>query len=1182
MANEKMKKAVAMTLAMAMCWSTLSVQAFAAEVNEQAANSGAAESAIVASVNGDTTVTGAGTAESPKLTVTVTTEKDGSTTTTTTTSEWNGQTPLPKEESVPSEGEGAGESQTPSDDQKSEATTTTTVTGSETKVETETVDSKDRVTKETGHVEGSETTQTETTKTEVKKDQVIDEKVDKGNSSKETVGETSDYQWEDDKDQDENNWDEGDTAFGEWTSVTENVTEGAGKDGWKTTTEETDPVTSGVKIPDPLDDKDVVLNLTPGTANGPTTVEKEETVTTETILLENSSMFDLELMEKLKDAGGKIETKDGDKTIVKEAIYGKNGAVIGYTVTTITTTTTPGTTGEVQTTETREAETGYETKTSAPEIPETWADELKTVGKVTETTDGEKVTKTATSEKGVKVEMTKAPIYKTNDAGIPEVDAEGNKIIIGYTITKKTTTPGGGTVTSKATGETTTENAPTETRFELPAKPAESKKTENGVTTKVVVEDVYDGDKHVGYKTITTKTKNGKVIYTGAETIYGTTTTVNKTTVTDPTTKKVTTDTTTVTTEVTTIYGYTQTSDVNVTQTQTTTGIKTTEVTETEAYQLVETDEGTFFLYKGQMYAVLATGDHGDVTVTSLKPNVNVYEPGTTDGTVNSATDMRNPENFTTDKELKDGYDFQYVGYGLETAITVNQNHETNPTNTLAHQFKLVDEEGNEFYVLCADLGINAVRGESYNMVNVNSANYYQRDGAAAKIEAIALSGFWGTDSGIGSLQNVKALLKQYNDTLPQESQLTEDEINALTPGQALTATQAAIWYYGNSNASKNMHDSAVTGKVYTGGSSQTKASREEARAVNALYQVLIGLDPESVENNTTTLITEQNFAQKAAIIIKDKTDAYVNNDTDTDNDQYNTDIQFTLAVTPGANDTLIVQVIQNGEVVATKRLAGDDSTTNYGTIQAEKGVYTIPGIRLTENVEITLNLDGVQQLNQGVYLYSAAVYSTSQTFVGVASGEREVNLNVNMSFEVEEPTASQQVTKDKTTKTTTEKETETRTGSRVDTREGITEKTDTTTTTTGTKTTVVYADVTVTEVTNTETNREWTEDWEETFTYPSNNKPDPIIPDNTPTDPVDPVIPDEPTPETPVDPEIPEEPTPETPVEPEAPVEIPEEVPLADVPQTGDISALWYGLTLLSGGGLLGLLTGRKGKEEQ
>ena len=132
---------------------------------------------------------------------------------------------------------------------------------------------------------------------------------------------------------------------------------------------------------------------------------------------------------------------------------------------------------------------------------------------------------------------------------------------------------------------------------------------------------------------------------------------------------------------------------------------------------------------------------------------------------------------------------------------------------------------------------------------------------------------------------------------------------------------------------------------------------------------------------------------------------------------------------------------------------------------------------------------------------------------------------------------------------------------------------------TTGTKTTVVYADVTVTEVTETETNREWTEDWEETFTYPSNNKPEVIIPENTPTDPVDPVdpvIPDEPTPETPVDPEIPEEPVPE------APVDIPDETPLADVPKTGDISALWYGLTLLSGGGLVGLLTGRKGKEEQ
>lgn len=95
------------------------------------------------------------------------------------------------------------------------------------------------------------------------------------------------------------------------------------------------------------------------------------------------------------------------------------------------------------------------------------------------------------------------------------------------------------------------------------------------------------------------------------------------------------------------------------------------------------------------------------------------------------------------------------------------------------------------------------------------------------------------------------------------------------------------------------------------------------------------------------------------------------------------------------------------------------------------------------------------------------------------------------------------------------------------------------------------------------------------------NPKPNPVIPD--PTDP-DPVIPvpeeDIPAPEVPLaEPELPEEPEAEDLPE-EVMIEEPD-VPLADIPQTGDISDLWYAAALLAAAGLAALLyQDRRGKK--
>lgn len=76
----------------------------------------------------------------------------------------------------------------------------------------------------------------------------------------------------------------------------------------------------------------------------------------------------------------------------------------------------------------------------------------------------------------------------------------------------------------------------------------------------------------------------------------------------------------------------------------------------------------------------------------------------------------------------------------------------------------------------------------------------------------------------------------------------------------------------------------------------------------------------------------------------------------------------------------------------------------------------------IAEGVKINLNLHGTQNLEQGVYLYTAEVFSDSQTFVGISKGIREVNLSVAMKFEVDEPITK--LEKKNSSETTYEKDT--------------------------------------------------------------------------------------------------------------------------------------------------------------
>ena len=741
--------------------------------------------------------------------------------------------------------------------------------------------------------------------------------------------------------------------------------------------------------------------------------------------------------------------------------------------------------------------------------------------------------------------------------------------IIGYTSTS--------TVETSAT-KILPDNASSAEPPTMP-EPQEPVTDENGVTTKVEVQPVYDDAGNLtGYQTIETKTSSIETevsevtlpersteseivdcdgnVRTAVETQRGTKNTNTLTEVTDVTITTVT---------FTEIVGGAVTT--------------TTRATTTETKRIAVSDRTV----TAEMGSVTAGKNDGILETNGIKADVKGPDLGKTD----QKTDLHHRADKGSAEFDPAGYDFQWLGkYGLESAIRVDavktdENGSTSSSDRWqAHQYVLVDKDGNEHYVYCADFSADPLVGFRYEMENVEDAAYYDSE-AAAHIRAIAQKGYWGTSDGAGSLDAVKQMMvNAYNngeiDWGSYNGMATAWGFNTyLTDGMALAATQAAIWTYGNSGSLAIDREDPFTSyyQATTGKNWRDLDSREWA-LTKALYDYLIAQT--EAPTNKNTLINENNFAANASLTVGQRDE----------DGKYEADLTFTLAVMPDTeSDDLLVHVVVGGEIVETRRLAGDDSETQYGVIpRSEDGSYTLSGLKLADGVNIDLQLTGTQNIGEGVYLFTSEVRTdpvgtdengepvfSSQTFVGIESGRQSVDLSVSLHFTVNE--ASAEIVTDNISVTE----------QKVDTTE--TSRTDTSTTIEG------WTETAVTVTTVQQSDREWEVTWEKNDTYPEPVTP--VEPED-PQPPVDPELPDTPDvpdvsenplvvdmlgPEDPVetpdeveipDVEVPAADVPDTPDENIPVEEIPDDdVPLSDVPQTGDASGMWCVLLTASLAGL-------------
>lgn len=926
-------------------------------------------------------------------------------------------------------------------------------------------------------------------------------------------------------------------------------------EGTETTVESTTTDEQG-RVTQEIGDVEGSETATTTEQTGSIAVENKEPVTTtetgETVTTENP---------------GEFETVDSSSSTTTESV----DPVFSDDGSDITVDLTPGSTATGTAAVDKEALAGQLARPDAEDSDITDPDTGETIGHKTVTVedvldeDGAVVgfTTTSTVETSAttilpeSVSSTEPPVMPQPQE--PTTDADG-------VTTQVEVTPvydDAGNLTGYQTTKTQTRTTGTAaSEIVLPERPVEYEETDldTGETTTVTVAEVRDAAGVLtGYEVTTRTTDSAGNVRTAVETLHGTKDTSALTEVTDVT--------------VTTV------TFVEITGGSVTT---TTRTTTTETKRIAAADRTV----TAEMGNVTAGENDGIIETTGVLADVTEPDVGKTD----QKTDLHHRADKTGVEFDPAGYDFQWLGeYGLESAIRVdavkvNEDGSTADSDRWqAHQFVLVDKDGNEHYVYCADFAVSPVAGSRYGMENVEDADYYDSE-AAAHIRAIAQNGYWGTSEGAGSLGAVKRMLVDaYNN-----GEIDKDNYGGLatawgfdtylTDGMALAATQAALWTFGNSgDLSIDTEDPFTSYYQAKAGKNWRDLDSREWALTKALYDYLVAQTEAPTHQNT--LINENNFATNTSLTVGQR---------DEDSGKYEADLSFTLAVMPDTeSDDLLVHVVVGGEIVETRRLAGDDSGTQYGVIpRGEDGSYTLSGLKLADGVNIDLRLTGTQNIGEGVYLFTSEVSTepvgydgdgepvfSSQTFVGVESGRQSVDLSVSLNFTVNEATAD--VVTD--IASTTERKADTTS----------TAWTDTTTTTGG------WTETAVTVTTVQQNDQEWEVTWEKNYGYPEPDEPDESDPDepdepDTPDEPDEPDTPDTPPEEPPVE-DIPDEDVPTTdipnePVEDEPLVEIPDEevpvsdipdapvedipeddVPLADVPQTGDDSGLWLVLLLIA-----------------
>lgn len=419
-------------------------------------------------------------------------------------------------------------------------------------------------------------------------------------------------------------------------------------------------------------------------------------------------------------------------------------------------------------------------------------------------------------------------------------------------------------------------------------------------------------------------------------------------------------------------------------------------------------------------------------------------------GKENNKTHTTDFENDLFNRKKTDivGYDtgenvprIQYLGeISLESAIRVSayaKNDDGNGYHSItsgqAHIFILQDgpdteeKKANRYYVYCCDYDTLAKHGVSYNVQRLEDADYYSHTNNEGKaknqIRSIVLNGYWGVENKGGAENPTPGSLDAFKKMLVDNGAITAEQAASLTDGMALTATQAAIWYYGSSDHNQSLSTTDIVG-VYCAGYDKNRnlitegtenedgkkieveAFNAKEKIVNLIYQYLINIDDKGLPGRKATadnsLMNAKDFAQNLKLTVGAK-DA---------NGDYDTTITFSMAeVSSATKNDLVVYIKNNDTTLYGYRLCGDgkdDAANNIKTATKNAdGTYTLEHVYLPggTNVNLKLNLSGTQIIENGALLFSCTQgYTAGQTFIGGGMYTKDIDYSVNFGFEVHDP----------------------------------------------------------------------------------------------------------------------------------------------------------------------------------
>ncbi|WP_138160646.1 thioester domain-containing protein [Peptoniphilus catoniae] len=301
-----------------------------------------------------------------------------------------------------------------------------------------------------------------------------------------------------------------------------------------------------------------------------------------------------------------------------------------------------------------------------------------------------------------------------------------------------------------------------------------------------------------------------------------------------------------------------------------------------------------------------------------------------------------------------------------------------------ADQFEITGKDGKKYYAYCADLNVYAQEGSNYNMQRLEDTDYIQHKD---KIRSIVLKGYWGVKNESKDPKNPSpGSLDAFKKMLLDNNALTAEESNKLTDGMALLATQAAIWRYGNS------------GQSMLGEDLQFPWGPEEPQAsiINKTYKYLVGMEgtPATASN---TILQKDDFAKMVDLTVKEKLEG----------EKYNTDLKIAMAVEfDDETSDLKLYITADGEKVDEFRLAGALQEGEKKATKNSDGTYTLSGLVLKGNKKFNINLKGVQNLKDGVYIFSCDKGPNghpAQTLIGAGESQQDIDLNVDLEFNVKE-----------------------------------------------------------------------------------------------------------------------------------------------------------------------------------